>query len=136
MNWRLLEPRTLIAAMINGSVVVVPGALLGVAVDRDSWLNLLSLAIIFFGFFFTGYVAARYATQLPLTHGSLAPMTLAAVVQAIGVVRRLIVDESIPIVGIALLLMIASSVGMLGALFNNSRAAQYRQAKQSRRASE
>ncbi len=122
-----LEVRTILIAVANGAIIVVPGALIGAAADTQSALNILSFLLWMFGMLFTGYVAARVSTRLPLAHGTVAAVVLAAAQMSATIVLRLIRDETFSIFSVLLLLTIASSVGMIGALFSNSRAAKMRQ---------
>ncbi|MFV1989371.1 MAG: hypothetical protein ACC652_01365 [Acidimicrobiales bacterium] len=130
MNMPDIEWRVILTALLNGAVIVVPGALIGAAADSESILNVLSFVLWMFGMVFTGYVAGRLATRLPLAHGTVAAVLLAAAQMSVTVMLRLIRNESFSIFAILLLLTIASSVGMIGALFSGSRAAKMRQGMQ------
>ncbi len=122
-----IEWRIILTAVLNGAVIVVPGALIGAAADSESILNVLSFLLWVFGMVFTGYVAGRVSTRLPLAHGTVAAVVLAAAQMSVTVMLRLIRDEDFSVFAILLLLTIASSVGMIGALFSSSRAAKMRQ---------
>jgi putative membrane protein (TIGR04086 family) len=121
-----LERRSILTGAAVTVGIAVPPALLGVLLSEDdsmagsSWVPVLFLWIVL-GFMAGGFVAARSQPHAPLAHGALAALLAYAVVQGVGVIRHLLVDEDVRWVSIAFAALLASSTGMVGGMVANWR---------------
>jgi putative membrane protein (TIGR04086 family) len=100
------------------ALIAVPAALVGAwASDRDDlgWLGGLAVVVVLIGLVVGGAVAAnRQRLGAPLTHGILAAGLLFVVVQAFGIIRRLIADDQIVwsrVLSSAVLALVAGAIG-------------------------
>ena len=113
LDWRVVSAGALLAALI-----AVPAALIsrGSGVDEDSpWMPLF-FGIVLIGFALGGALAARAATHLPLTHAAAGAFMAFAVVQVVGIIRRLIVGDDINLASIVFAGLLSLSAGMVGGL--------------------
>lgn len=101
-------------------MVVIPAAVLSALVVNDDtsrlW-SILFMALIFLGFFIAGFGAGRLRNDTPMMHGSAAAMVCYAVVQVFGTIRRVAQGESINLASYPLMLIIAATCGIAGAVF-------------------
>ncbi len=108
-------PAILAGALVAGVVGVA--VTLGVAaVDPDDGSPLLLLATVgaLAGFLTGGIVAAYRTTDRPATHGALAAAAAFVVVQAVGIVRRLIVGDDLSWLSYAYFGLLAMTTGLAG----------------------
>lgn len=108
--------------------VAVPAAVAGeVLVDGEggerSALALALTAVILAGCALGGFVAASARREAPLSHGAVAALAAYVVVQGAGVVLLAVRGEEIRVVAILFNAMLASSVGLLGAMVATRRVA-------------
>lgn len=113
------------AGLVVALAVAVPFALVAQAVDAadgdpGGWVFLLVLGV-YAGLVGGGYVAGRRAADTPLTHGAVAAFAAFVVVQAIGVVRRLVASEHINWGGIVFNGLLSACFGVLGGLIATRR---------------
>jgi len=119
-----LERRSILAGAAVTIVIAVPPAVIGVVGSEDdsmagsSWVPLLFCWIVL-AFFVGGLVAARSQPHAPLAHGALAALLAYALVQGVGVIRHLLVDEDVSWVSIAFAALLASSTGTVGGIVAN-----------------
>lgn len=103
-----------------GLIIIIPAAVLSAVLVGEGgsrgW-SILFILIILLGFFIAGFGAGRLRDDTPMMHGSLAAMTCSVVVQVFGAIRRLAAGDPISPIQYPLILMIAASVGVAGALF-------------------
>ncbi len=103
-----------------GLIIIIPAAVLSAVLVGENgspgWSILFVFAILL-GFFIAGFGAGRLRDDTPMMHGSLAAMACYVVVQIFGSIRRLAVGDPINPISYPLILMIAATVGIAGALF-------------------
>ena len=114
-----LDQRAILRGALVAMVLAVPIALVAKALDLDSESNAIFafLALILIAFGIGGYLAARGNTVAPLTQGAVAARLACVVVQAAAILRRLVIDEDVRWIGAVFNGLIASSAGLLGALW-------------------
>ena len=115
----VLDRRALVAGTLTALAVIVPVTVLGEIVgagDEDTNLVFVFLAPVLIGFGAGAYVAARRAVAGPLTNGALAAVAAFALLQLVGLVRRLAAGEPISPARIAFAALLAYSCGLVGAL--------------------
>lgn len=120
----VLDRRALIAGTLTALAVIVPVTLLGELVgagDEDTNLVFAFLVPVLIGFGAGAYVAARRAVAGPLTNGALAAVAAFALVQGLGLVRRLVAGEPISLASIAFAAVLAYSCGLVGAVIATRR---------------
>ncbi len=105
-------------ALAAGSIAA-PMAIIMLIVGRQRDLDGSSLLLLFFGiilagFGYGGYVAARDIDATPLMHAALAALACYAVIQGLGVMRRLVVGDDIGWIGVVARALLASTFGMVG----------------------
>ncbi len=103
-----------------GLIIIIPAAVLSVIFvgeNGSSGWSILFVVAILLGFFIAGFGAGRLRDDTPMMHGSLAAMACYVVVQIFGAVRRLATGDPINLISYPLVLMIAATVGIAGALF-------------------
>lgn len=101
-------------------MIVIPAAILSAVFVDNSSANLWSFLfafIVLLGFFIAGFGAGRLRNDTPMMHGSIAAMACYLVVQLFGTVRRIAQGDSINLVSYPLMLMIAATCGVAGAVF-------------------
>jgi putative membrane protein (TIGR04086 family) len=120
-----LDWNTVGAGLAVALAVAVPFALVAQAIDSGDndpggWVFLLVIGV-YAAFMGGGYVAGRRAPDTPLTHGAVAAFGAFVVVQAIGIVRRLVADEHINWGGIVFNGLLSACFGVLGGLIATRR---------------
>jgi putative membrane protein (TIGR04086 family) len=119
-----LERRSILAGAALTIGLAVPPAVIGVVLSEDdsmegsAWVPFL-FAWIVLAFFLGGFLAARTQPHAPLAHGSLAALLAYLLVQGVGVVRHLVVDEDVSWVSIPFAALLASSTGTVGGMVAN-----------------
>ena len=116
-----VQPRAVFLGGLAAAVIALPVALVGqVVVEREettsSFLAFVFLAPILLAFMAGGFIAARRATASPVTNGALAAVGAFAVIQGVGVVRRLASGEAVSPASLAFAAFLAYSSGLMGAL--------------------
>ncbi len=107
-------------AALSGLVILVPVTLLSLLIiddDSSAYAKLGFFGLTMFGFAAAGYGAGKLAPLAPMAHGALGAGGTWAIIQAFGVVRRLISGEDINLIGYPLQAMIAAGCGVFGAVF-------------------
>lgn len=115
----VLDRRALVAGTLTALAVIVPVTVLGAILRggvEDTNLVFLLLAPVLVGFGAGAYVAARRAVAGPLTNGALAAVAAFALVQGVGLVRRMAAGEPISPASIAFAALLAYSCGLVGAV--------------------
>jgi putative membrane protein (TIGR04086 family) len=120
-----MMPRLDRASVVRGMVVTlaitVPPAIVVQLMDDDgemagsNWARLAFL-IILVGFATGGSVAARRQPSAPMAHGAAAAFAAWAVVQGLGIVRRLITGDPLEWLGFVFFGLLAASTGAVGGL--------------------
>ncbi len=118
---RTVEPRAVFLGALIAVVIALPVGVVGqIVVDGDgtggSFLAFVFLAPILVGFMAGGFVAARRAATGPLTNGALAAVGAFALIQGVGVVRRLASGETVAPASLAFAAFLSYSCGLVGAL--------------------
>lgn len=116
---RVLDREAIVPGAAVAIALTLPAALVSQAVmdegESDS-LSFLFLLLVAFGFGLGGAVAARRAPGGPLANGAIAALSAFAVIQAIGLLRRLVAGDDVSLPSIAFAALLAYSCGLLGAL--------------------
>jgi putative membrane protein (TIGR04086 family) len=81
----------------------------------SNWTRVAFLVILI-GFGAGGWVAARRQPAAPLAHGAAAAFSAWAVVQAVGIVRRLVIGDSLDWLSFVFAALLAASTGAVGGL--------------------
>ncbi len=117
---RTVEPRAVLLGALTAVAIALPVGLVGQLVvdggDTSSLVAFVFLAPILVAFGAGGFVAARRAGVGPLSNGALAALGAFAVIQGVGLVRRLASGESVSPASLAFAAFLAYSCGLLGAL--------------------
>ena len=103
-------------ALVAGFVAAPAGVAAQILAEdgsRPALAGLLYLVVIV-GFVLGGRRAARDQRDTPLAHGALAALLAFAVVQGIGVVRRVATGNPVNPTGIVFAALLASTCGLLG----------------------
>lgn len=115
-----LDRPAVVKGMVAAACIAVPFALLGLAAsDNDSlgWAGWLSVLGIMLGLVIGGFLAARdQRVGAPLTNGIVAAVAVYVIVQAVGIVKRVITDDDLnwaKYVSSLLLSIVAGTVGAL-----------------------
>lgn len=116
-----------VQAMLRGTMtaltLVVPAALLNAWLvsggDGGPRLALAAVlwVIILLGGGSGGWATIRLSEDAPIAYAAAAPAIAYLVVQGVGVVRRLIVGETINWLGYPFLMLLMATCGMLGGIF-------------------
>lgn len=112
----VLQPIAILKGVLAAAVLAVPAGVVAAIIDDESAWNLPLFVAVLVGFYMGGLTAARAAPDAPLANAAVAALSLFVVVQAVGVIRRAIVDEEIPWASIAFFAMVATTAGLLGGL--------------------
>jgi len=115
VNWSVVR-----SAAIAGLTVLVPITLVSLWVlddDSSSYARLGFFGLTMFGFAAAGYGGGKLAPLAPMTHGALGAAGTWAVIQAFGIVRRLISGDELNLIGYPLQAFIAAGCGIFGAAF-------------------
>ncbi|MEL7209699.1 MAG: TIGR04086 family membrane protein, partial [Actinomycetota bacterium] len=125
MALRPIMPRLDPASVLRGAavtlVITVPPAVAVRLMDDDgdmaasNWARLAFLVILI-GFGAGGWVAARRQPSAPLAHGAVAAFVGYAVVQGVGIVRRLATGEPLEWLSFVFAALLAASTGAVGGL--------------------
>ncbi|MDW3218554.1 MAG: hypothetical protein R8F63_08045 [Acidimicrobiales bacterium] len=108
--------------------IAVPAAIVtAVLADDDAGTNqsnwvLVALLAIVVAYLLGGAQAGRRVPDVAFLNGAAATLLAFAVVQTIGIVRRLIADEGISWSGLVFNALLAPSIGIVGAWFGARRA--------------
>ena len=104
--------------------IAAPAALIAQAIDSvsDSGWSAVLVPVILVGFGVGGYVAAQRSATAPYANGAFAAAAAFVVVQVIGIVRRVIADESLRWGAYLFNAFLAACVGALGAIVASRRA--------------
>jgi len=107
--WAQLDTRALVLGAAVAMAIALPAALAAEVLvdDDDSAFGPPLFALVLVGFGLGGFVAALVAY---------------VIIQGVGVVRRVIADETVSPAGIVFAALLASSTGLLGAFLANRRA--------------
>lgn len=97
-----------------GLALAVPAAAIGGLLDVGALLVVILAAWIV-----AGFVAASKRPDLPYSHGLVAGVTTAAVLQLVTVVVSLAGGDPVSVLALAFNLMVAAVLGTLGALLAN-----------------
>jgi putative membrane protein (TIGR04086 family) len=122
-----LDHPALLRGIVVAAIVAVPAGVIaqfvGDSDSRPGWFGTLLFLVALAGLAAGGYVAARDQRRgTPLTHGILASVTTFAVVEAVGIVRRLITSTDISWSRIASSLLLSLIAGTIGGLLGMRRA--------------
>ncbi len=111
-----LERSAIIAGAVVAGLIGVTVTLGVAAADPDDGSALLLLATVgvLVGFLAGGIVAAHRTTHRPATHGALAAAAAFVVVQAVGIVRRLIVGDDLSWLSYVYFGLLAMTTGLAG----------------------
>lgn len=113
IGWRTV----LIGSLLGGSVIIVGSALAATVTDEPlssgPWLYLLVATA---GFALAGWWGGRRRGDSPMLHGALAGLGACALAQTVGVVGRLVGDEAIDVVALALTAVVAAVTAVGAAL--------------------
>lgn len=115
----MIDWKTVASSAVAGLMVVVPATLIVQFLPDDihDSVRFLFFGVIIIGFVIAGFGAGRQERSTPMMHGAIAAGAVYAVIQLVGIVLRLARGESINPVGYVFLLLLASTAGVLGALF-------------------
>lgn len=114
-----IDRRAVVAGGLTAGMVALPAALLGrLAVgDGDTGNFVFPFVVaVLAGFAAGGWVAARRAPERPLTNAGVAAVAAFAVIQGVGIVRRLAAGDPVSVPSIALAGVLAYAAGLLGGL--------------------
>lgn len=116
-----IDWRTIRTSALAGLMVIVPAALLSELVVGDEGgrplLGFLFVAVIVIGFVIAGFGAGRLRNDTPIMHGVVAAISCYAVVQILGLIKRLVVGDDINIASYVVSAILAGFCGASGALF-------------------
>ena len=117
---RLDRRSVLTGAAVTLAITVPPAVAVQLMDDGDdmaasNWTRLAFLLVLI-GFGAGGWVAARRQPTAPLAHGAAAAFTAWAIVQGIGIVRRLFAGEPLGWLSFVFAALLAASTGAVGGL--------------------
>ncbi len=114
-----VDVRAAVRGAVLSSILWLPLAVLSaIVVDRDDpsgWAVPLFFGVLL-GLAAAGWIASRAASGSPLVSGALAGLGGYVVVQAIGIVHRLLADSEVRWVGIIFTAILAYGCGLTGAV--------------------
>lgn len=116
---RSIEPRPVLLGGLTATAVALPVGVAGQLLVDDASSSVTAfvfLVPILLAFIAGGFVAARMASARPLTNGALAALGAFAVIQGVGLVRRLAGGEAVAPASVAFAAFLAYSCGLVGAL--------------------
>lgn len=118
-------PRLHLRSVLKGTAVtlavtVPPAVVVQMMDDGDdmaasNWTRAAFLVILV-GFGAGGWVAARRQPAAPLAHGAAAAFLAWAIVQGVGIVRRLVIGDSLDWLSFVFAALLAASTGAVGGL--------------------
>lgn len=124
-----LNRSAVLAGAVACLVLAVPAAIVTAVLgdddggtDQSNWV-LVAFLVIVVAYLLGGAVAGRRAPTVPFINGAAATFLAFAGVQVVGVVRRIIADETISIGALVFNALLAPSIGVVGAWFGARRAA-------------
>lgn len=88
--------------------------------DQSAWVFLAS-AVIIAAYLLGGAMAGRRALDAPFVNGAMAALSAFAVVQGIGIVVRLARGDGVSVVRLVFNVLLAASIGTVGAWFGARR---------------
>ncbi len=115
IKWNVVKTSAIAGLWLLVPITVVSLVLLDD--NSSSFARLGFFALTMFGFTAAGYGGGKLAPHAPMAHGALGAAGTWAIIQAFGVVRRLISGEPIAWIGLPLLGFIAAGCGIGGAAF-------------------
>jgi putative membrane protein (TIGR04086 family) len=118
----VLDRNALLRGMLVASLIAVPFALLGLGVSDNGlgWAGWVSVIGVMLGLTIGGFLAARdQRVEAPLTHGIITAVGVYVIVQAVGVVKRVITDEDLRWSKYASSLLLAVVAGTIGGLLSS-----------------
>ena len=116
----VLDRRAVMVGACIAVVISLPAGVLGQVVVDDRGhspgLVLAFLMPVLAGFAAGGYVAARHAPTGPLANSAVAAVAAFALIQGLGVARRLVVGAPLSLPSLVFAAFLAYSSGLLGGL--------------------
>lgn len=117
---KTLDVRAVCFGALAAVVIALPLGLAGQIVVGDdgtdnSLLSLVFLLPILLAFMVGGFIAGRRAAAAPLTNGALAALGAFALIQGVGLVRRVVTGGTISWTSLAFAAFLAYSCGLVGA---------------------
>jgi uncharacterized spore protein YtfJ len=120
---RDVDGRAVLLGAATALLVCVPAAVIGqVLTDRES--DVIPFLAVLLGLAAGGYAAARSAAAAPYTNAALAALAAFVLVQAVGVVLRVVRDDPIRVTQMVFSALIAYASGLLGGVVAVSRGAR------------
>ncbi len=113
VNWTVIRNSALVGLLIILPVALISSLLVN---DAPTWSAWLFLIVTIIGFMAAGWTAGRSRSDTPILHGSIAAAVTYVIAQLVGVVARLMADEAVNLVAIALSAVLAAACGVGGAL--------------------
>ncbi len=115
----MLDPKIVISSALAGLMIVVPAVVIFQVISDGGGTSsrLLYFGLVILGFVIAGFGGGRQERSTPLMHGAAAGAAVYVVIQLVGLVLRLVNGESINVIQYAFLLLLASTAGVLGAMF-------------------
>ncbi len=101
-----------------------PAAIINALVAHNDNSSVWSLGLylmIIAGYLLGGALAGRQHPSTAFVHGAAATVWAFAVLQTIGIIRRLVNGDSVPIGALAFNALLAASIGVIGAWFGARR---------------
>lgn len=122
---RLDRTSVLKGTAVTLAITVPPAVVVQLMDDGDdmaasNWTRVAFLVILV-GFGAGGWVAARRQPTAPLAHGAAAAFVAWAIVQGIGIVRRLVAGDSLDWLSFVFAALLAASTGAVGGLLADRR---------------
>ncbi len=106
--------------VIVGIAILLPATIItSVLLDRDaspSWVVLFQFVTVL-GFAAAGWVTGTRRPDTPIFHGAVAGLTTWAIIQGVGIVRRLAVGETINWLALVVAAFYAIAIAVSGAVF-------------------
>ena len=123
-----LDRPAVVRGMVVAAIVAVPFALLGLGVSDENnlgWLGWISVVGVLFGLVLGAFAAAReQRVGAPLTNAIVTAVAVYVIVQAIGVVKRLVTDEDLRWGKYASSLLLSIVAGTVGGLLASTRSSE------------
>ncbi len=123
-----LDRPAVVRGMVVAAIVAVPFALLGLGVSDENnlgWLGWISVVGVLFGLVLGAFAAAReQRVGVPLTNAIVTAVAVYVIVQAIGVVKRLVTDEDLRWGKYASSLLLSIVAGTVGGLLASTRSSE------------
>jgi hypothetical protein len=120
-----LDRQAILRGMVVAAVLAVPFALIGLGTSDEGdlgWAGWISVLGVLFGLTLGAFSAAReQRVGAPLTNAIVTAVAVYVVVQAIGIVKRLVTDESLHWGKYVSSLLLSIVAGTVGGLLASSR---------------